>query len=128
MLCSCTNPIFGWKILILRYRPKKSQPMIAGFLNQLFLQNKLMKQPRFFHVDTNSQKLKFTFFFLVRHSQKWKWPICSRDSKTECIWRMKWWNRLIFLQTDTNSHKLKGEWKFFGETLKSTDKDAIVFG
>ena len=37
--------------------------MIAGFSNQLFLQNKLMKQPRFFYVDTHSQKLKFTFFF-----------------------------------------------------------------
>ena len=32
-----------------------SANQIAGVLNQLFLQNKLMKQP---HVDTNSQKLK----------------------------------------------------------------------
>ena len=31
---------------------------IAGFFNQLFLQNKLMKQPHFLHVDTNSQKSK----------------------------------------------------------------------
>ena len=31
---------------------------IARFLNHLFFQNKLMKQPRFLHVDTNSQKLK----------------------------------------------------------------------
>ena len=31
---------------------------IAGFLSQLFLQNKSMKQPHFLHVDTNSQKIK----------------------------------------------------------------------
>ena len=30
----------------------------AGFLNQLFPQNKLMKQLYFLHADTNSQKLK----------------------------------------------------------------------
>ena len=30
----------------------------AEFLNQPFLQSKLMKQPHFLHVDTNSQKLK----------------------------------------------------------------------
>ena len=30
----------------------------AGFLNQPLLQKKLMKQPLFLHVDTNSQKLK----------------------------------------------------------------------
>ena len=31
---------------------------IAGFLNQLFLRNKLMKQPHFLNVDANSLKLK----------------------------------------------------------------------
>ena len=35
-----------------------SANQIVGFLNQVFLQNKLMKQPHFWHVDTNSQKLK----------------------------------------------------------------------
>ena len=30
----------------------------AGFLNQLFLQNKSMKQPHFVYVDANSGKLK----------------------------------------------------------------------
>ena len=38
---------------------------IAGFLNQLFLQNKLMKQPLFLHVDTSSQKLKVDQKFFV---------------------------------------------------------------
>ena len=45
-------------ILFLKYRPKWSQPSDAGFLNQAFLQSKSMKQPHFFYVDTNSQKLK----------------------------------------------------------------------
>ena len=31
---------------------------IAGFLIQLFLQDKLMKQPHFLHGGINSQKLK----------------------------------------------------------------------
>ena len=31
---------------------------VARFLNQAFQQSKLMKQPQFLHVDTNSQKLK----------------------------------------------------------------------
>ena len=41
---------------------------IAGFLNQLFLQNKLMKQPLFLYVDTNSQKLKTDWKFFG-----WAW-------------------------------------------------------
>ena len=48
-----------------------SANQIAGFLNQLFLQNKSMKQPHFLCVDTNSQKLKVGGKFLVGHSQKW---------------------------------------------------------
>ena len=31
---------------------------IAGFINQLYLQNKMTKNPDFLHVDTNSLKLK----------------------------------------------------------------------
>ena len=45
-----------------------SANQIAEFLNQLFLQNKLMKQPNFFHVDINSQKLKVDPIFSV-----WAW-------------------------------------------------------
>ena len=40
-----------------------------GFLNQLFLQNKLMKKPHFLHVDTNSQKLIVGLEFFG-----WTWP------------------------------------------------------
>ena len=35
-----------------------SANQIAGFFNQLYLQNKSMKQFDFLHVDTNSHKLK----------------------------------------------------------------------
>ena len=35
-----------------------STSQIAGFLNQLFLQSLLIKQPHFLHVYTNCQKLK----------------------------------------------------------------------
>ena len=41
------------------------------FLTQRFLQNKLVKEPQFLHVDTNSQKLKIYWKFLVRHGKKW---------------------------------------------------------
>ena len=40
----------------------------AGFLDQLFLQKKFMKQPDFLHVDTNSQNLK-----VVRKYFGWTW-------------------------------------------------------
>ena len=38
---------------------------IAGFLNQLFLQNKSMKQAHILHVDTKLQKLKVHRKFFV---------------------------------------------------------------
>ena len=58
LLCSCTNPIFG-KIFVPEILAKMfSANQIAGFFNQLYLQNKSMKQPDFLHVDTNSHKSK----------------------------------------------------------------------
>ena len=38
---------------------------IAGFFNQLYLQNKSMKQPDFLHVDTSSHKLKVDLIVFV---------------------------------------------------------------
>ena len=69
-----------------------SANQIAGFPNQLFLQNKSMKQPRFLHVDTKSQKLKVYQKFLVGHGQNWVWPIWSWNSKIDGISRMNSWN------------------------------------
>ena len=54
-----TNLIFG-KILVPEIWAKMLLANeIAGFLNQLYLQNEIMKNPDFLHVDTNSLKLKF---------------------------------------------------------------------
>ena len=53
-----TNLIFG-KILVPQIWAKMLLANgIAGFLNQLYPQNKIMKNPDFLHVDTNSLKLK----------------------------------------------------------------------
>ena len=49
-----------------------SANQIAGFFNQLFLQNKSMKQHHFLHVDTNSRKLKVDQG-IIGHGQKWTW-------------------------------------------------------
>ena len=59
----CGNPIFGKNFFLVILASQ-----VAGFLNQPFLQNKLMKQPNFLHVDTNSQKLKVERSFLG-----WAW-------------------------------------------------------
>ena len=57
------NPIFGKNLTSEIQAKTLSANQIAGFLNHLFLQNKLIKQPHFQHVDTNSQKLKIDFNF-----------------------------------------------------------------
>ena len=61
---------------------------IAGFLNQAFLQSKLMKQHHFFHVHTNSQKLV-----------EWK------DFGGA-------WSKMSLANAGKISHKLKDDWKF----------------
>ena len=49
-----------------------SDNQVSGFLNQLFFQSKLMKQPHFLNVYTYSQKLKVDQIFL-----SWAWSkIC----------------------------------------------------
>ena len=58
LLCSCTNPTFGKNLVPEIYAKVLSVNHIVRFLNNLFLQNKSVKQHHFLHVDTNSQKLK----------------------------------------------------------------------
>ena len=73
-----------------------------------------MKEPHFFHVDTNSWKLKVVWKFFG-----WVW------SKYGCgqsgLWTLKFaisqeWKDEInwFFQAGTNPHKLKGDWKYLG--------------
>ena len=58
MLNFCKNLLFG-KILVPEIWAKVLLAnQIVGFLNQLYLQNKIMKRPDFLRVDTNLWKLK----------------------------------------------------------------------
>ena len=58
MLNFCKNLLFG-KILVPEIWAKVLLAnQIVGFLNQLYLQNKIMKRTDFLHIDTNLWKLK----------------------------------------------------------------------
>ena len=57
MLCSCTKPIFGNIFVPEIWAKMFSANEIAGFFNQPYLQNKLMKQPDLLLPDTNLHKL-----------------------------------------------------------------------
>ena len=43
LLCSCANPIFGKSLVLEIWAKMFSANQIAGFFNQLYLQNKSMK-------------------------------------------------------------------------------------
>ena len=84
LLCSSTNRILE-KTFVPEIRAKMfSANLIAGFFNQPYLQNKLIKQPDVVHFGTNSYKLKFWGGLC----QRWVWPARSHDSKIDCIPRM----------------------------------------
>ena len=57
LLYSCTNSIFGGDMVLEIWVEMLLTNQIAGFLNQIDLQNKVIKKPEFLHVDTNSWKL-----------------------------------------------------------------------
>ena len=60
---------------------------IAGFLYQLFLQNKTMKQSHFLHVDTNSQELKvYQNFFGWASVHSWLYLKNEQMELTEINW------------------------------------------
>ena len=58
---------------------------IPGFLNQLYLHNKSMKQPDFLYVITNLRKLKVDGNFWLGVVIKWVRPVRSWDSKIDSI-------------------------------------------
>ena len=58
LLYSCTNLIFGKNLVHEIWAKMFLANKIAKFLNQMYLCNKMIKQPDFLHVDTNSWKLK----------------------------------------------------------------------
>ena len=53
-----TNLVFGEILVPEIWAKMLLANEIAGFFNQLYLLNKIMKSPDFLHVDTNSLKLK----------------------------------------------------------------------
>ena len=57
--------------------------LVSGFWNWLYLQNEQMELT----------DLKDGFW--NEHGQKWEWPVWWRDSKTDCIWRIDRWKKLI---------------------------------
>ena len=63
-----TNLIFVKTLLPEIWAKMLSVNQIAGFLNQLYLQNKQLKKPDFLHVDTDSWKLKIIWKILW-----WAW-------------------------------------------------------
>ena len=58
LLYSCTNPIFGKNLVPEIWAKMLLANQITGFLNQRYLQNKMMKNPNFLHVDTDLWKLE----------------------------------------------------------------------
>ena len=67
--------------------------LVSGFWNWLYLQNEQIELTDFLHAGTNSHQLKDDFW--NEHGQKWEWPVWWRDSKTDCIWRIDRWKKLI---------------------------------
>ena len=55
LLYSYTNEILAKSLIPEIWAKMLSVNRIAGFLNWLYLQNKMMKKPGFLHVDTHSQ-------------------------------------------------------------------------
>ena len=47
----------------------------SGFLNQLYLSNKVMKKPDILHVDTNSWKLKVDWKILGLAGWRFVWTL-----------------------------------------------------
>ena len=58
LLYLCTNLTFGKNLVQEIWTKMLLGNQIAGFLNQLYLSNKMMKKPDFLHVDKASWKLK----------------------------------------------------------------------
>ena len=58
LLYSCTNPISGNNLVPELWAKMLLANQITGFLNQLYLWNKMMKKSNFLNVDTDSWKLE----------------------------------------------------------------------
>ena len=83
---------FG-KILFLNYRPKCSQSIqLQDFKMNSFSRANWWNSLIFSRLIQMHKNEKFIDFFLVRHGQKWLWPIWSQDFKIDFFLGMNWWN------------------------------------
>ena len=82
LLYSYTNSILGKNLVPEMWGKILSANQIAGFLDGVYIQNKMMKKPDFLHVDKDSWKLKGNWKIL-----EWVWPLWSKDTKISCISR-----------------------------------------
>ena len=88
LYCS-TNPIFWGNLVPEIWAKILLVNQIAGFLNQLDLQNKVMKRPDFLHVDTNLWRLKVAWNILGEGVVKNE---CGYSGLTGLNWFMVcWW-------------------------------------
>ena len=98
-LCSNTNPICVKTLVLEIWAKILSGNQITGFLNQLYFQSKSIKCLDFLHFEklkTTSKKLKVELNFWFEHGQKQVQSVWSWNSKSDCILRLSWWNKLIF--------------------------------
>ena len=82
LLYSYTNSILGKNLVPEMWGKILSANQIAGFLDGVYIQNKMMKKPDFLHVDKDSWKLKGNWKIL-----EWVWPLWSKDTNIGCISR-----------------------------------------
>ena len=86
-----------------------SASQIAGFLNQLFLQNKSIKESFSYKFTKIESCLKN---FLLGMVKIWVWPIWSLDSKLTVYLKNAQMELPDFLHAGTDSCKLKDNWKY----------------
>ena len=97
LLFSCTNSMFGKKLVPEIWPKSPPPPSQTRFLNQLYPE-KIVEIAWFVVYWYKFMKiqswLKSICVGMVK-SQKWVWWLWSQDSKTDCISRFKWWNQQI---------------------------------
>ena len=113
--CVPTQMSYLWKFLFLRYRPKCSQPIrLQDFLTKHISRKNQWYSLNFCMLIQIYINQKLIRKFLDGRDQKWVWPVWPQDSKIGCIFRMNWWNELIFFRGDANSGKQKVISMIFG--------------
>ena len=107
-MCYCKNPIFGKNAV-----PETWSKMIS-FLYQLYLQHNWRKKRVFFMLMQIYKIYKIIKFFFDMQGRIWAHSLFSHDSNLGSTSRMNWLKKMMFLQPDLNSRKLKVTSMIFG--------------